>query len=354
MSTLQQTTPLRKCRGFRSKSLDERKAYLREKNICYRCCSSTKTVGKMFSSENARANGHAPVPAPWITETSATTRDQGGKQEEGAPQTVTSKCTDISGTTEIMLQNLPRRSLSSRPERERAVKAYVVLDEQSNKSLARTEFFKLSGIKEGTAAYTLKTCSGVIETTGQRANNFIMESLNGKTHIPLPTVIECNMLPDDMSEIPTPEITRHYKHFQRVMDRIPALDSSTAILILLSWDIPRAHKVWDQCNGPHNTPYAQRLNLGWVIVGEVCHKSDCANVYWTHVLSHGRTSLFDPCTNSLHIKEKPDAPVQHHHFPKANQKTCLMKKITLVKESFSKHHMTTSLPCLWKTKPFWK
>ena len=32
-------------------------------------------------------------------ETSAATRDQGREQEEGAPQTVTSKCTDICGTT---------------------------------------------------------------------------------------------------------------------------------------------------------------------------------------------------------------------------------------------------------------
>lgn len=78
---------------------------------------------------------------------------------------------------------------------------------------------------------------------GRRANNFIMESLDGKTHIPLPKLIECDMLPDDKSEIPTPEIARHYTHLKRVMDRIPALDPSAAILILLGRDIPRAHKV---------------------------------------------------------------------------------------------------------------
>lgn len=62
--------------------------------------------------------------------------------------------------------------------------------------------------------------------------------------------------------------------------------------------------------------------MGWVIVGEVClgraHKPEFVNVYWCNVLSNGRISLFDPCTSSLHIKEKLDTPVQHRQFPGAN------------------------------------
>ncbi len=325
--------PLRKCRGFRSKSLDERKAYLKEKNICYRCCASSshlaKDCGQSVQCRECKSDRHPtalhPGPAPWITETPVTTREQGGEQGEEAPQAVTSKCTDICGTT-VRSRSCSKICLVRvypAGQRERGVKAYAVLDEQSNKSLARTEFFELFGITQGTAAYTLKTCSRVAETTGRRANNFIMESLDGKTHIILPTLIECDMLPDDKSEIPTPEIARHYTHLKRVVDRIPAIDPSAAILILLGRDIPRAHKDRERCNGPHDAPYAQRLDLGWVIVGEVClgraHKPDCVNVYRTNVLSNGRTSLFDPCTNSLHIKEKFDTSVHRHQSPRANK-----------------------------------
>lgn len=150
-----------------------------------------------------------------------------------------------------------------------------------------------------------------------------MESLDGKTQIQLPTLIECDMLPDDKSEIPTPEVARHYTHLKRVADKIPALDPSAAILILLGQDIPQAHKVRGHSNGPHNAPYAQRLDLGWVIVGEVClgrvHKPEHANVYRTNVLSNGRTSLFDPCTNSLHLKEKFDTSANRHGPPKVNE-----------------------------------
>lgn len=144
--------PLRKCRGFRSKTLDERKAYLKEKNICYRCCASTshlaKDCEKNVQCRECWSERHPTAlhgSAPWMTEVSVTTRDQGGEQEEGAAQTVTSKCTDICGPT-VRGRSCSKICLVSvypAGQRERAVKAYAVLDEHSNKSLARMEFFEL-------------------------------------------------------------------------------------------------------------------------------------------------------------------------------------------------------------------
>lgn len=138
------------------------------------------------------------------------------------------------------------------------------------------------------------------------------------------------MLPDDKSEIPTSEVARHYTHIKRVADKIPALDPSAAILILLGRDIRQALKVRGHINGTHKAPYAQHLDLGWIIVGEVClgrvHKPEHANVYRTNVLSNGRTSLFDPCTNSLHLKEKFDTSANCHGPPKVNEMKNLFEK----------------------------
>lgn len=74
------------------------------------------------------------------------------------------------------------------------------------------------------------------------------------------------------------------------------------------------HKVREQRNGPHNSPYAQRLDLGWVIVGELCldgaHKTEEVNVYKTHVLQNGRPSFLKPCTNNIHVKERFKVPTR--------------------------------------------
>ncbi|KAJ8333793.1 hypothetical protein SKAU_G00411120 [Synaphobranchus kaupii] len=117
-------------------------------------------------------------------------------------------------------------------------------------------------------------------------------------------------MPDDRLEIPSAEIAHHYPHLKPVMDKIPAIDHDAAILLLLGRDILRIHKVRKQYNGPNNTPYAQQLDIGWVIVGEVClrgvHKPSSINVYRTNVLPNGRTSFLSPCASVVHIKEKFD------------------------------------------------
>ena len=44
------------CRGFRSKSIDERKELLKQNNICYKCCASNK-----HRSGNVRKQSHARI-----------------------------------------------------------------------------------------------------------------------------------------------------------------------------------------------------------------------------------------------------------------------------------------------------
>lgn len=216
--------PLRKCHGFRTKSLDERKTFLKENHICYKCCSSTSHMAKDCSvnvqcrecNSSRHPSALHPGPAPWKLEIPTAPEAQGGEQAENPVPAVISKCTDVCGSANASRSCAKICLVNVYPsgQRERAIRTYAVFDEQSNKSLAKTEFFELFNIKTDAAAYTLKTCSGVMETAGRRANNFVVESLDGKVSIALPALIECDMLPDDRTEIPTPETARHYTHLK--------------------------------------------------------------------------------------------------------------------------------------------
>lgn len=108
------------------------------------------------------------------------------------------------------------------------------------------------------------------ETSGRRAEDFVVESLNGQVTIPLPPLIECNDIHDNRSEIPTPNAALSHPHLVKVAEHIPEVDPTAEILLLLFRDVIRVHKVREQVNGPQNAPFAQRLDLGWVLVGEVC------------------------------------------------------------------------------------
>ena len=323
--------PLRKCRGFRNKTLDERKAYLKEKRICFKCCASSTHVArdcdKPVQCKECNSDKHLsalhPGPAPWKVDVQQASTDHGGEQRQEAEATpsVNPKCTKVCGSVHASKSCSKICLVLVYPagQRDRAMKTYAVLDEQSNKSLGRTEFFEHFGITGEGSTYTLKTCSGVFETAGRRASNFIVESLDGNTQIPLPTLIECDMLPDDRSEIPSPEVARHHPHLQHLVEKIPAVDPDASILLLLGRDLIQVHKVREQCNGPQSAPFAQRLDLGWVIIGDVClgraHRPNSVSVFRTSVLASGRHSILSPCTSSLVVKEKIDSREPPHSFP---------------------------------------
>lgn len=78
--------------------------------------------------------------------------------------------------------------------------------------------------------------------------------------------------------------------------------------MLLGWDILRVHKVCEQISGPHGASYAQKLDLGWIIVGKVClgevHKTLTVKAFYTSTTERRRPTLFEPWLHVFNIKDK--------------------------------------------------
>ncbi|XP_028996228.1 uncharacterized protein LOC114849211 isoform X1 [Betta splendens] len=319
--------PLKKCKLFRDKPIEERQAYLKEHRICYRCCGSVQHMARdcravvkcteCSSSKHTSALHPGPAPAPKSTEL------ESEEQRDSSPSVI-SKCTEVCGLSgsSRSCSKICLAKVYPKGKKEKAVKMYAVIDEQSNGSLAKSEFFNLFEIEARPTPYTLKTCSGKAQALGRRALNFHIESMDGKLNIQLPPLIECDSVPDDRTEIPSPEIAHHHPHLLPVVDKIQPVDQHAPILLLLGRDILRLHKVREQINGPSNAPYAQRLDLGWVIVGEVClgkaHRSAEVSVYRTHTIDNGRESYFKPCQSFIDVKENYGLKPQRHIPSAAN------------------------------------
>ncbi len=308
--------PLRRCRGFRAKTLEERQTLLREIGVCYRCCASTLHLAKnckaVIECNECESNRHVsalhPGPPPWATRDPFS--DHGGEEDIGPSANVTSRCTEICGDSPIPDSCSKICLIRVYPEGspETMVKMYAVLDEQSNRSLARSEFFDIFKVKGSEHPYTLRTCAGVMETSGRRATGFQAVSMDGKVHVALPTLIECNSMPDDHTEIPSPDIAHRFNHLKSIAHEIPEIDPDAQILLLLGRDIIQVHKVRKQLNGPNQAPFAQKLDFGWVVVGNVCfgsaHKPSKVDVFRTNILHNGRPSFCEPCPNQIRVKEK--------------------------------------------------
>lgn len=308
---------LMKCRTFRAKPLEERKTFLKENRICFKCCSSTSHMAKNCEStvrcsecdSDKHVSALHPGPPP-NTKESSRTSEHGGEEEPSPPSEATTRCTQVCGgdfsdrsCAKICLVKVYPAGCQAQ-----ALKIYVILDEQSNRSLARSEFFDIFNVQGPSSPYTLRTCSGVLETAGRRASGYYIESLDGNISLPLPSLLECNEIPNNRSEIPTPNAAFNHPHLRSLAHLIPEHDSKAQIMLLLGRDIIRVHKVRQQVNGPHDAPYAQRLDLGWVIVGNVClgnvHKPDSVTTLYTNMMERGRPTIFEPCPNVFYVREK--------------------------------------------------
>ncbi|XP_063404523.1 uncharacterized protein LOC134687988 [Mytilus trossulus] len=305
---------LNNCRGFRQKSINDRRKILRENNICYKCCESTTHISRdckeSVTCKDCGSNRHSS--AMHIDRYDKTTREiesvssHGG--EEQLIQTVETKCTAICGEgfsgkscSKVVLVKVYKKD-----EPEKYINLYALMDDQSNRTLGRTELFDALNIDSAVQPYTLSSCAGSVQKQGRLASGLVVEPIDGRVRMDLPTVIECNDIPETREEIPVPEITKYYEHLKRIT--LPPIDPEAHILLLIGRDLADAHHVYEQKTGAQNTPFAQRLSLGWVIIGEVClgqtHKPNSkVNVCKTNILNNGRPTSFEVCKNVFNIKE---------------------------------------------------
>lgn len=340
---------LNECRSFQFKSVDERKKWLKDHNFCFKCCNSTEHKSKDCVSQikctycgSTRHSSalHVDVPkvSPPISQWPNQGRDTGsqtpgsgsqhggerssvsfpfvplqdGERTRHQNQQVNSKCTQICGGSfsgkscaKTVLVNVYPKG-----RQEKAVRMYAILDDQSNRTLARSDFFDLLNVNAKEIEYTLSSCAGIVVSSGRTAHALVVESLDGSSRLELPNILECNEIPNSRDEIPTPEVARYHLHLNDISEYIPPLDTSAVIMLLIGRDLPEAHHVYDQRIGPKGSPYAQNLKLGWVAIGETClggiHKTDYVNVKKTYLLSNGKSTVLKPCMDEFSVSLKPD------------------------------------------------
>jgi hypothetical protein len=312
--------PLSKCRAFQAKPLDERTTILRKNRVCFRCiascdhfakdckakvvcteCGSNKHLAALHVDGEQRHGGEQ------VANKDQSDDGANPRQNQHAEE-ITTKCTEICGNSpggkscsKICLANI---YVNGHPETK--VKAYVVIDDQSNSSLAKSELLDRLNVHGQATSYSLRTCAGTTQIRGRCSKDLVVESVDGNKSHQLSNVIECNAIPDSKQEIPSPEVARAHPHLHEIVDKIPEIRGDVDILLLIGRNAPPLQKVHESRNGPRNAPWAQRLDLGWVIIGNACldgahtPKPSC---YKTNVLESGRPSIFSPCPNRFHIKE---------------------------------------------------
>lgn len=135
---------------------------------------------------------------------------------------------------------------------ENSLHLYALIDDQSSRTLGKSQFFNHFGESGSKTEYILSSC-------------YIAESLEDATCFKLPTLLECDDIPNIRHKIPTPDAARFHQHLADIAQFIPPINPSAAILILIGRDLPAVYHIHDQRIGPPNGPFAHRTGLGWTI-----------------------------------------------------------------------------------------
>ena len=186
---------------------------------------------------------HVDIEGPKIA-TSTSTTGHGGepRSKEAQALSVSSKCSQIckeqfngKSCAKTLLVKVYK---TDHPNVAKTV--YAIIGDQSNRPLAKSEFFEHFGIKGQQIEYTLSSCSGYVTAYGRRANGFTVESLDGRSQLELPTLIECNQIPN----------------IRDIAHHIPPLDDQSEILLPIGRDLIETDHIFDQRIGPRYSPYA--------------------------------------------------------------------------------------------------
>ena len=309
---------LNDCRLFRRKPIDERKQILKENKLCYKCCETSN-----HNFRNCETEIKCGV-CGLETHCTAMHQERGGSKfglknddtsARNNPPTddskISTKCTKLCGDSftgrscskTVLVNIFP----TSNPEN--SVQVYAVHDDQSNRTLGSTALFDKLGLSGETHHYSLTSCSGHSDIKARQATGLTIQSIDGSRSFEINKLVECNV-PIEQSEIPTPEVALCHPHLSSLSSKIPPLNVSADIGLLIGRDIIEAHHVEDQIIGPRQSPFAQKLPLGWVIIGEVClgnfHKPRKINVFKTVLVEGERPTIFDSCNSKLQLNEKMD------------------------------------------------
>ena len=274
-----------KCQKVLNASPVERYDIFLSKGLCFRCaksshlsrnCPSKSTCGECGKRHHTLLHRNEPTGKDSKSQAKEKV-DQNKPQEKKdySPSTLaTANASSVSLTSHVESTVITNSKIvpvfvSHRDYPKKEAKVYALLDDASDTTFATTKVQQALGIEGVETELTLSTMSGKEVISVSRIYGLVAERLDRRAKVDLPKMYAKESIPCRGNQIPTPEMADKWPHLKKIKDKIPKLDDSIEIGLLIGCNCPKAIKPKEVITGKGEDPYAIRTLLGWCIVGPV-------------------------------------------------------------------------------------
>ena len=259
------------CEAFQKKTVEERRAFLVEKALCFACYGDNH---HSRSCRKKRVCKKCKKPHPTLLHLEGFTvaKRQDTIQTKATEEKVTNACVDIpqeaKAKYDILLQT---------------ILPVVVMQKGTNKSVKTYAFYdngsagcflteSLKGQLEATSTETalqLGTMHGQSLVDSAIVRDLVVTDLKGNSPVELSRAYTRQEIPADHKQIPTPEIVGRIEHLKEIAGEIPAYDPELEIGLLIGSNCPKALVPLKVVPNEGDGPFALQLNHGWTVSGPV-------------------------------------------------------------------------------------
>ncbi|XP_013873851.1 uncharacterized protein LOC106524553, partial [Austrofundulus limnaeus] len=253
-----------KCPSFATKTIDEKKVFIRENHLCFGCLRKghvTKECKVRHSCTKCGRRHPTCLHTEGVKEPKETKTAENGNKEVHKVMThvLTRKTSATSSIVPVFV------SAASEPQKE--ILTYALLDTQSDSSFILGDLASELNVDKQPVQLKLSTMTSVDTVVASRlASNLQVRSFDSDAHVKIKQAYSRDFIPVDKSHIPTRETALQWPHLKGLANQLQPLQDCE-VGLLIGYDCPSALAPLEIVTGQLNEPFAQRTILGWSIIG---------------------------------------------------------------------------------------
>ncbi len=257
------------CFAFLEKPLVDRKTFVQENGLCFGCLKKghrhQDCSWKQRCDTCSRRHPTA-LHEDWTPPDKDKKRQDKDKEPKEETKTSSFRQSSAMGTALGTTMIVPIW-LSAKEHINREILTYAILDNQSDSTLVTEALATRLNSHMTPVRLRVKTlttpCS--IPEQSNLVDGLVIRGMNQRKRITIPKAYTRDVIPGEMSQVPTPQLAEDWSHLRHIAPDMPDLQDCD-IGLLVGTNCPAAGIPREVLAGKDDEPYAIRTDLGWSIV----------------------------------------------------------------------------------------